>query len=200
MKKILYISIIALLAVAGIVASMKFAKRNAPVTAMEPVELSNENIADALDDIVPGIISKIDIETSAFEHTQYGFTLNYPSSMKVTNFREGAGEMVLFQDDVKKMWFQMYITPWDEAGDLSVARIRKDMPSLVIINPQSVILGPKQKEGVGPHAVIFFSKDSGLGETFEVWFAFEGNLYQITTYRTLDSTLGKILSTLVFAQ
>ncbi len=71
-------------------------------------------------------------------------------------------------------------------------------PDIVINNAQNVILGPRKKVGVGPRALILFSKDSSLGDTREVWFVMNGNLYQITTYKRLDTMIGKILSTLVF--
>ena len=143
-------------------------------------------------------IEKIDESKNSFFHPQYKFSLNYPSDMNSTNFTEGGGEQILFQDSSNDRWFQMYITPWDEGDNLSVDRIRQDLPDLLIQSPQTVILGPKQADGVGPRAVIFFGEQDGLGETREVWFVRGDFLYQITTFKRLDSFLAEILSTLQF--
>jgi hypothetical protein len=156
------------------------------------------NATDEVVDVVPGEIQKVDENNNTFVHRQYGFSLVYPASMTASNFREGDGEMILFQDSKNGDWFQIYITPWDEEADVSVERIKQDMPDLLIDSPQTVLLGPKQKEGIGPRALIFWSRDSGLGDTREVWFVQNGNLYHITTSKKLDTMLGKVLSTVVF--
>ena len=150
-----------------------------------------------VNDVVPGEVKKLDEENNTFIHKGYGFSLNFPINMTASNFKEGDGEQIIFQGD-NGDWFQMYVSPWDEDEDISVARIKQDLPELVISNPQRVVLGPKQAEGIGPNALIFYSQDSGLGETREIWFIYESNLYQVTTYKRLDAMVGKILSTLEF--
>jgi len=142
-------------------------------------------------------VEKISEETNSFYHPLYGFSLNFSSDMKNSNFVEGEGEQILFQDDTGK-WFQIYITPWDEGDNLSVSRIKEDLPNLPIENPQEVILGHEQKDGVGPRALIFWSRQDGLGETREVWFVQQGFLYQITTFKRLDTFLAETLATLTF--
>jgi|SRR3989344_3252966 len=149
-------------------------------------------------DVILGEVKKVDADTNTFVHKGYGFSLNFPSNMVASNFREGEGEMINFQDNQNDDWFQVYITPWDEEEGISVERIKQDLPDISITAPQQVVIGPRQQEGVGPVALIFFSQDSGLGDTREVWFIAEGNLYQITTYKRLDSMLGLILSTIIF--
>lgn len=193
--------IIIFLVLAGLAGGVFFFLKPNPMslTTLNNTESSNDTEPEAIsNDVIPGEIKKVDSETNMFVHKGYGFSVEFPKGMTATNFIEGDGEQILFQDDSKKMWFQMYVTPWDETDDISVARIRKDLPNIVIKEPQTVIIGPKQKEGIGPKALIFFSTDSGLGETREVWFVQDGNLYQITTYKRLDAVIGQILSTLAF--
>ena len=156
-----------------------------------------ETGAVVVNDVVPGEVKKLDEENNTFIHKGYGFSLNFPINMTASNFKEGDGEQIIFQGD-NGDWFQMYVSPWDEDEDISVARIKQDLPELVISNPQRVVLGPKQAEGIGPNALIFYSKDSGLGDTREIWFIYESNLYQATTYKRLDAMVGQILSTLDF--
>ncbi len=147
--------------------------------------------------VVVGEVKKVDDTTNTFIHKGYNFTLNFPASMTASNFREGAGEQIQFQGTGGD-WFQIYVTMWDEDGDITTARIKKDIPDIVINSPQNVIIGPKQIDGVGPHALIFFSKDSGLGETREVWFVQNGYLYQVTSKKSFDLKLGQVLSTINF--
>lgn len=197
MKKIIILIIIIAIAVFGLI---KFSEER------------NDELSFAVDEVVPGEIKKVDADTNTFIHKGYGFSLNFPSNMTASNFREGEGEQVLFQGD-NGDWFQIYITPWDEGKTITPERIKQDLPDIVIKDPQTVIIGPRQKEGIGPNAIIFFSKDSNLGETREIWFVYpdlsrassreQGRgvasfLYQITTYKRLDVMLGVVLSTLTF--
>ncbi len=199
MKKILLIILVLGVLGGATFAFVWYAKRG---TLTAPQSLSIDDIlsddaANIQEEVVPPEIKKVDESNNIYIHKKYGFTFNYPSDMKTSNFREGDGESINFQGD-NGDWFQIYITSWDEEGDITVERIRQDLPDISIKEPQKVILGPRQKEGVGPHALIFFSKDSGLGETREVWFVQNRNFYQITTYKRLDSMIGEVLSTLVF--
>ncbi len=157
-----------------------------------------ENVEeDVLEEIIPPEIKKVDETSSTFIHKKYNFSFIYPSSVKTSNFREGDGEQILFQDDVNKIWFQINITPWDEGENLSVERIKQDLPDIVVTSPQQVVLGPAQNNN-SPKALIFFSREDGIGETREVWFVKNGNLYQVTTYKRLDTLISQILSTLTF--
>jgi len=174
------------------------------INSIGEVLVNEDKTSFSKDEVIPGEIQEVDEDTNTFIHKQYGFSLNYPSSLTVSNFREGDGELVLFQGD-NGDWLQIYIMPWDEEGDITVERIKEDLPDLLILDPQRVIIGPKQKEGIGPNALIFFSQDSGLGETREVWFIYPepsrgaaSYLYQVTTYKRLDSVIGTVLSTLNF--
>ena len=161
-----------------------------------------------VNDVVAGEVKKLDEENNTFIHKGYGFSLNFPINMTASNFKEGDGEQIIFQGDNGSPageWFQMYVSPWDEDEDITVARIKQDLPEIMITDPKRVVLGPKQAEGIGPNALIFYSQDSGLGDTREIWFIYPepgrgvySYLYQVTTYKRLDAMIGKILSTLSF--
>jgi len=197
MKKILVILIIIIVIVALF---FVFKKDEAPEN--DKLGIADNNLAGGgsviISEVVETKIEKLDENSNTFYHPQYRFSMIYPSDMNNTNFVEGGGEQILFQDSAGDKWFQFYITPWDEGDNLSVERIKQDLPDLVMKNTQSVILGPEQESGVGPRAVIFFGQEDGLGETREVWFVKNGRLYQITTYKRLDLFLAEILSTLTF--
>ncbi len=193
--KIVFI-LIGLAVLGGIVFSFYKFSKNGGITPPIGVALEQDVVKESLPEVATPEIKKVDSETNTFTHTKYNFSFNYPSNLKTSNFSEGGGEQVLFQG--KDVWFQVYITSWDEEGGITATRIKKDLPNITIVSPQQVILGPRQKDGIGPKAIIFFSKDSSLGETREIWFVENGNLYQITTYKRLDTMIGQVLSTLVF--
>jgi len=196
-------SLIIILIIIGVVVILSFLFFRSPDGSFQnPVSFLNPegNVAAEIpfSDVAQVEIEEVDDNSNNFTHPQYGFSLEYPKNMTTSNFIEGVGEQILFQNNEEDQWFQVYITPWDEPTGLSVERIKQDLPNLLIEEPQEVILGPEQKAGVGVRALIFFGEEDGIGETREVWFVHQNNLYQITTYRRLDSFLAEILSTLTF--
>lgn len=196
MKNIFWIGIFLTLTFVIIFSFIKFNKNgNLDLGNLDTQSFIGEDDKIQKEVIAPDI-KKVSESLNTYFHKKYNFSLNYPSIFKTSNFIEGGGEQIQFQSD-NGDWFQIYVTPWDEGNTITPERIKKDLSSIVIKEPQQVILGPKQKDGIGPHALIFFSKD-GSTETREIWFAENGYLFQITTYKRLDSVIGNILSTLVF--
>lgn len=195
MKKIVTFFVVVVLG--GIGFSFYRFSKNGKLVPPAQIVIEDDEEVIPLEPVVEPEIKRVDSTTNTFTHKKYNFSFNYPSNIKTSNFNEGDGEQILFQGDNNE-WFQIYITPWDEEGDITAERIKQDLPDIVITSPQKAILGPKQKEGIGPHALIFYSKDSSLGDTREVWFVRNGNLYQITTYKKLDTMIGQILSSIVF--
>jgi len=205
MKKILTILIGLVVLGAVVFGAMKYGKKAGVVSDMATTTSgvmedgsSTDEATEPIPEVVPGVVEKVNATTNTFTHKGYGFTLNYPSGMTTSNFREGSGEQIVFQNTKNGDWFQVYVTPWDETGDITATRIKQDLPDLLISSPQKAIIGPQQKQGIGPHALIFLSNEKGLGDTREVWFVANGNLYQVTTYKRLDAMLGQVLSTLTF--
>lgn len=196
MKKMILI-IVGVLVIGGVIFSFYKFSKNGKLSTVELGVTETVDETEPIEEVVPPEIKKVDSSINTYVHKKYNFTFNFPSEYKTSNFNEGAGEQILFNAS-KGDWFQIYITPWDEGEIVTPERVKKDLPDIVIKEPQQVILGPTQKDGVGPHALIFFSKDSSLGETREIWFVENGSLYQITTYKRLDAVIGNVLSTLVF--
>ena len=50
----------------------------------------------------------------------------------------------------------------------------------------------------GAHATMFFGNNAIMGDTREVWFIRGGFLYEVTTYKELDTWLGGIMRTWKF--
>lgn len=193
MKKIIYIFLILIFISAGFFAFKN--KNTGQINFENNIDSGLEN-SNSMEVLEPDI-KKVNESYNTYFHKKYNFSFDYPSKFKTSNFIEGDGEQIQFQSD-NSDWFQVYITPWDEGNIITPERIRKDLPSIVIKEPQQVILGPKQKEGVGLKALIFFSKENSIGDTREIWFVENGYLFQITTYKRLDSVVGGVLATLIF--
>ncbi len=82
------------------------------------------------------------------------------------------------------------MTPY--AGkQIDTARLKLDEPSGVYLQPTDVIID-------GTSATTFFSTNAIMGDTREVWFIKNGFLYEVTTYKELDTWLADILRTWKF--
>lgn len=61
-----------------------------------------------------------------------------------------------------------------------------DLPSGVMKEPTVIVLD-------GTQATMFWSTNSIMGDTREVWFIKNGFLYEVVTYKELDTWLGQIM-------
>lgn len=121
----------------------------------------------------------------------YRFQLLYPSSLLLREYEEnGSARTITFRDPENGYQFQIFVTPYG-LEQISQDRLKKDIPSGVIIDQQQFTLD-------GVPAIAFFSTDATLGETREVWFIARGFLYEVTTYKQLDQWLSNILSSWQF--
>jgi hypothetical protein len=126
---------------------------------------------------------------SLYENVDYGFLLRHPREMRVSEFEESAGDMVLFESAGDE-GMQIFITPWDEGGEvMTLSRIRQDLPKLLIVNQQTALLED------GHRALIFESAKDGVGATREVWIIAGDYLYQISAPIAFDTTLSWIMAT-----
>lgn len=89
---------------------------------------------------------------------------------------------------------QILMTPIDEdIPVLTAERIRADIPDLVITDTEEVDIGDSRK------GLAFKSGNEAFdGASREVWFVFNGYLYQISTYERLDPILKQLFSTWQF--
>ncbi len=184
-NKILWIILGGLILVIFAIAALNFKLLN-----IEPsnTKSSNSETSDA-SNIKPSDIKPLNSET--FSHTDPNFSLQYPKNISITKFEDGASETILLKDPQQKDT-QIFISSFDEDIVLSAERIKKDLPKLVIENPTEVMIGGKVK------AVSFTSTNNLAIPTREVWFVYNGYLYQISIPLEIESAIGEILKTWKF--
>lgn len=146
-------------------------------------------------------------ELKTYTHPDYGFTFNYPAGFKLGRFPEGDGEVILVQSEDGKQGFQIFISLYEEEKPLSKAIIQESAPDMKISNDKEIEIGAKLREqedrSLAPaeeniQALSFDSTGSGGGDTHEIWFVQDGNLYQVTSFTDFGGQMEKILETLRF--
>lgn len=128
-----------------------------------------------------------------YTNSAYGFSFSYPEGFHVGDVDDQNGSTVLVQDSAGHIGFQIYITPYNGNTNLTADLIHQNLPDLHISNPQPINLAS------GGAGLAFLSDNSSLGNSREVWFAFKGNLYQISAYQSQDTLLQRVLGTWNFA-
>ena len=134
-------------------------------------------------------------ENNVYIDSQYNFSFQYPKDFTATKFKEGEdGDTILIQQKDGKNGFQIFIASFDEPGPLTKERILQDLPEMKITEAENRVL----KNGIP--ALIFFSEETSLGKTREIWFIQNGYLYQVSTTAALDSLVAQIVATWKFEE
>ena len=135
--------------------------------------------------------------SETYTHAEPGFSFRYPRAFRANEIPQAEDSALLLVEDPThaRQGFQVFSMPYDEAGPLTVARIRADVPNKVMEDVHTV-----QVDGV--EALAFLSDDDthnqGLGRLFEVWTVHHGVLYQLATYPDLAELLAQVLRTWTF--
>lgn len=134
------------------------------------------------------ITNNQDTATKRYTNSAYGFSFAQPEGFTAIASPYGDfGEAVVIEKD-ETAGFQIFIIPFDEPGPITPERIRIDLPDLVMNNIRQATL-------VDAPALVFDSVNEEVGETHEVWFARNGYLYQIMTYKSFENEMNAILQT-----
>jgi len=84
--------------------------------------------------------------------------------------------VIIAEHPTFNLGFEVFISPYDEDGPLTADTIHQSIPSLIINEPVETELED------GTAAVRFVSADPALGETRQIWFTRDGNLFQVIMY------------------
>lgn len=127
----------------------------------------------------PGIGQKV------YSNLLLKFSLLYPDNLTKREYSDGDTSTIVFEDKDRGEGFQIFIVP-HEGAEVSAERFKMDVPSGVMKEPQNIFVD-------GVPAQKFYSQNQIVGETVEVWFIYEGLLYEVTAPKVLEQWLSEIL-------
>lgn len=129
-----------------------------------------------------------------YENSQFGFSLKMPQGFTALELPEDevGGRTVVLQNNAGE-GIQIRITPYSDVRTLTEGDISSAIPEMSISESEVVSIGPEHK------GVAFVSdNDAFEGLSREVWFVYKANLYQISTYKRLDTLLQGMFATWEF--
>lgn len=132
--------------------------------------------------------------SQTYKNSEYQFSFKYPEGFKIGEVPHGEdGNTIVVQNAEDSVGFQVYVTPYGGADTaITKAKIEADIPDMKVKQPQPVAIGSSGK------GLAFISENSNFGESREVWFVFNGHLYQISTYLSQDKLLQRVLNSWKF--
>ncbi|MDO8430087.1 MAG: hypothetical protein Q7S73_01855 [bacterium] len=122
----------------------------------------------------------------------FRFFFFYPDDLKIKEYAGGSDTTITFDNAKTGRGFQIFIVPYAE-DHITPEQFKKDLPSGVMENPVEILID-------GTKAMMFYSKNAAMGDMREVWFIKNSFLYEVTTYRELDSWLSSIMQTWQFLE
>jgi len=106
----------------------------------------------------------------------------YPDELAAEEYQEqGRALTVTFQNSDNSEAFEVYVTRYS-GTQITPAEFEADEPSGVMQQPTDVTIG-------GVRATMFYGNNPIMGDTREVWFINGGYLYEVATYKSLDTWL-----------
>ncbi|MDO8566999.1 MAG: hypothetical protein Q7R58_02505 [bacterium] len=193
MKKLTLLILLLILSI------LYFTFRSAPLP--DPRGASVDVSAPILSGATPEILAGIHVYeyTQTYVNSASRFSFKHPQGFTVTTLPAAGGDeaetILLIESSDKKVGIQILISPYGADVDITAALIRADLPNIQIDNPQTVEIGSNSL------GLAFLSDSQAFGgKSREVWFVFNGNLYQISTYAEYDEFLKGLFGTWQFAK
>ena len=134
-----------------------------------------------------------------YQDPTYHFSINYPDGYTASNVDDSSagGSTVLIQDDSTNDdgGIQIFISPYtDPDTDVTPDFITQNAPDVAVNDPQEVDMSAGGGKGLA-----FESNNAAFGgASREVWFIYNGNLYQISTYLQYGNLLQTMIGTWKF--
>ena len=126
-----------------------------------------------------------------YSNGTFHFSILYPDTLSAKEYKEQGGALtVSFQDANPNEGFEVYIAPYTDK-QITAQRFKMDEPSGAFVQPTDVLVD-------GTPGTMFFGHNAMMGDTREVWFIHRGFLYEVATYKELDTWLAGIMQTRKF--
>ena len=126
-----------------------------------------------------------------YRNNPYHFSFYYPPNLRVRSYNESGDALtVTLQDPATNEGFEVYVTPYT-GTQITETRFKLDEPSGIIRERSDVMID-------GVRATMFFGNNAIMGDTREVWFIHGDYLYEVATYKQLDTWLAQIMETWQF--
>jgi PsbP-like protein len=127
-------------------------------------------------------------EYKAYRNKDYGFSVDYPAQITPQEFpSRGDALTVLFQGADGEPGFQISVEPIN-GTEITPERFKLDEPSGVELDLHDTTVD-------GAPGITFVGFNADVGQTREIWFIHNDFLYEVTTYKELDSWLSDIMKT-----
>lgn len=128
-------------------------------------------------------------DTQTYTDTDYGFSFTYPREHETRPFSDLEDtKTILVENHQTKQGLQVFISSFDEDIVLTPDRIKKEMPDLVVLEPQNRSLG-------GVTGVVFRSTNALDVESYEFWIVHGGKLYQVSAPIANKSLFEEMITT-----
>jgi hypothetical protein len=123
------------------------------------------------------VVSLIQNDFDSYTDPTYGFSINLPKDFVLSSVPADEGEVIIAEHPTLHLGLEMFITPFYEEEELLTAdAIRELNLSMIVKAPVNTELED------GTPALRFESEDPALGETRQIWFTRDGNLFQVILY------------------
>lgn len=132
--------------------------------------------------------------TEEYTNPDYNFSFKYPSGFTVSSLPNEGDEIIVVQNTAENIGMQIVISSFPSSDiDITPEYIKGQIPDLKISEAQEVLVGANRK------GLAFLSDNEVFGgSSREVWFVWNGNLYQISTYAEMDGFLKGLFGTWQF--
>lgn len=129
-----------------------------------------------------------------YENKTFGFSLRMPDGFSASELpADDTGASTVILQNQSGEGIQIRISPFEDIRVLTADMIRGNIPDMNISEEAPVTVGSEYT------GVAFISDNEAFeGSSREVWFVYEGNLYQISTYQRLDTLLKAMFATWKF--
>jgi hypothetical protein len=135
--------------------------------------------------------SMLPSDTREYRNTHYGFALSYPKDLVLKEYDEGSGvRTITFENPDNGFGFQIFIKPYGQQ-QVNTDVLKIDESSGVMKDPKPIVIA-------GAKGTKFFGHNDEMDDTSEIWLTHGGYLFEIYTYKPLDSWLAAIMKTWKF--